>query len=584
MDPQEISRLLAAAKGRRSADLVLEGGQVANVYSGEILPADVAVSAGRIAYVGPDANRLAGEKTRILNVRGKFLVPGYVEPHAHPWVIYNPVTFAEEVVRRGTTTLIYDNLFFFQLCSTPGFDRMIEDVARLPMSIFWTARLISQTTDPAELGPFKPRRILQLLKRPEFVASAEVTRWLDIWDGKSDVLKSMAEGLRIGKAVEGHTAGASYERIGAMTAAGLSSCHEAISMEETLDRLRMGLYVMLRHSSLRPDLKSLAGILRKEGLSNTRIMMTTDGPSPVFIQREGFCEMLYRLALEAGVPVMKVIQMLTLAPATYYRQDQTFGGIGPGRFADILVLDSPEAPFPRRVIARGREIARNGKLLVRFPPFRWRRYEFAPIPKSARGITPEIFGMKGGGPKATLPVMEMMNAVISRQKDMVIPMTHGRADVGGIPGLLHAVWIDRNRTRIVNGLILGYADQIDGYASTFNTGLGVLVLGRDPKAMCQAARRVFVKGGGIVLVEEGKTIFEYSLPIGGMMCPEPFSTVAREMTRLTRMFEKRGFRFGDLLYSQLFMICDFLPDLKMTPVGLFRVKERAVLRPAERIS
>ena len=89
--------------------------------------------------------------------------------------------------------------------------------------------------------------------------------------------------------------------------------------------------------------------------------MTTDGPSPVFIQREGFCEMLYRLALKAGVPVMKVIQMLTLAPATYYRQDQTFGGIGPGRFADILVLDSPEAPFPRRVIARGREVARNGK-------------------------------------------------------------------------------------------------------------------------------------------------------------------------------------------------------------------------------
>ncbi|MDP6085601.1 MAG: adenine deaminase, partial [Nitrospinota bacterium] len=124
------------------------GGRLANVHSGEVFPADVAVSGGRIAYVGNGAEALAGKRTRILDVRGKTLVPGYVEPHAHPWVIYNPVTFAEEVVRRGTTTLVYDNLFFLQLCRPAGFDRMLEDVSRLPLSIFWTARLISQTTDP----------------------------------------------------------------------------------------------------------------------------------------------------------------------------------------------------------------------------------------------------------------------------------------------------------------------------------------------------------------------------------------------------------------------------------------------------
>jgi adenine deaminase len=498
-------------------------------------------------------------------------------------VIYNPVSFAQEVLPRGTTTLVYDNLFFHQLCPLSGFDRMVEDVALSPMSIFWTARLISQTTDPHELGRFTARRIRQLLKRPEFIATAEVTRWLDVWEGRPTVLRAMTDALEMGKPVEGHTAGASFDRINAMTAAGLTSCHEAITAEETMERLRLGLYVMLRHSSLRPDLKPLAKIMKKKDLSTARIMMTTDGPSPVHIAKEGFSEGMYRLALKEGLSAMETLRMLTLSPATYYRQDQTFGGIAPGRLADILVLDSPEKPFPRRVFARGREVARDGKLLVQFPKFKWRQYSFDPVPRSARGISPEIFGMKAGSSKAALPVMEMTNGVISRRRDLTLPTVGGRVDVEGVPGLLHTSWIDRSRTRIVNALMLGFAKKIEGFATSYNTALGVLVMGRDRKAMSQAARRVFQMGGGIVLVERGSIIFEFSLPIGGMMSPDPFSHVAREMTRLTEMFEARGFRFGDLLYPLLFMVSDFLPDLKITPIGLFDVKNRTVLRRPESI-
>ena len=108
-------------------------------------------------------------------------------------------------------------------------------------------------------------------------------------------------------------------------------------------------------------------------------------------------------------------------------------------------------------------------------------------------------------------------------------------------------------------------------------------MGRDRKAMSQAARRVFQMGGGIVLSEGGNIIYEFPLPIGGMMSEAPFPEVAREMTRLTGLFEARGFRFGDLLYSQLFMVSDFLPDLKIAPIGLFDVKDRTVLRRPERI-
>lgn len=582
MDPREASRLLEAAKGARPADLLIRRGRLANVYSGETYDANVAVSGGRIAYVGPGEN-LAGKNTRIIDARGKVLVPGYVEPHSHPWVIYNPVTFAEEVLCRGTTTLAYDNLFFFQLCAPAGFARMVEDLAASPMSIFWTVRLTSQTTDPNELGSFPARRIGSLLKNPSFIAQAEVTRWLDIWEGKPNILRGMADALRIGKPVEGHTSGASFDRLNALTAAGLSSCHEAITAEETLTRLRMGLYVMLRHSSLRPDLRSLAEIFKTKSLSTSRIMMTTDGPSPVHMLKEGFSEGLYRSGREQGIPPMELLRMLTLTPATYYRQDQTFGGIAPGRLADILILDSLEEPFPRRVFARGQEAARDGKLLARFPRFQWKRYRFDPLPRSPRGISPEIFGMKAAGPKATLPALRMINAVISRRKDLSLSVVGGRADVSDVPGLLHTAWIDRRRTRIVNALILGYADRVEGFASSFNTALGVLVMGRDRKAMSRAARRVFQMGGGIVLSEKGNFIFEFPLPIGGMMSAAPFPEVAREMTRLSRMFESRGFCHGDLLYSLLFMVSDFLPDLKITPVGLYDVKTKTVLRRPERI-
>lgn len=574
-------RLLEVARGERPADLFVRGGTVANVYSGELLPeSNVAISGGHIAYVGR-GEQSVGSGTRILDATGKIVSPGYVEAHSHPWVLYNPVSLAEGVLPLGTTTIVADNLFFYMQMGPEGFMAMADDLCDLPLLYLWVARLTSQASFRGEAEMFALDRLQSLLERDDVVGTAEVTRWPALAAGDEGLLSGISAAHTLGKFADGHTGGASEARLAEAVVSGIDADHEAITAEEVLGRLRLGLWTMLRHSSLRPDLPELLRAVTEGGASTHRLVMTTDGPAPQHIAEQGFVDGLLRVAVENGVPPMQALQMATINPATLLRLDDSLGGIAPGRRADLLLLPDLVSFLPKVVVARGEVVAESGELLAPLPALDWDRYGSRPSFGGATDLgNPGLYTLRELASPDEPPIIHLRSAAITcARRDGRSRM--GRMDPENQPRVLYAALVDRGGEWISRALVSGFARGLDGLASTYNTTTHMLVLGRLPEAMARAAGRVRELGGGIVIARGEEFIYELPLPIAGMMSELAFPEVVRGSRRLSRVVAEAGYEYHDILYTLLFLTCDFLPSLRLTPLGLLDVKARKPVVPSE---
>jgi adenine deaminase len=549
-------------------DLAIAGGTVADVYTGEWIEANVEIANGRVAYVGPRRSQAA----ETIDATGKLVVPGYIEPHAHPWCLYSPATLLEAAVPDGTTTIVYDNLFFFMAHGAPGLRRIVDAMNEAPAHVHWVARIAPQSA--YEHDAFPPEAVAEMLRWPEVVASGEITNWFAVTQGHPDLLAGIAAAKAAGRRVEGHNAGASYDRLNALSAAGISADHEAITAEEALNRLRVGMWTMLRQSSLRPDLKAMLEGLAPVVGSARRLMLTTDGATPGFYAERGVIGGALRIALEAGVAPMRALQMATIDPATFLGLDEELGGIAAGRRATMNILPGAGDPrsaadrafAPETVLVDGRVVARDGALVVPLPPIDW--------PAGPRFAAPSYFA-DGTlyGQTGSIPVMRHESAVINRRAD-----TH----IGDAlpPGHVHAALLGRDGTWITRGVIAGLFDDLPGFATTLTTSLELLVLGRDPAAMGRAAAKVAEMNGGIAF--DGG--WSAPLAIDGLIHAGTFAETVRIEQELDRHARAAGYPFHDIVYSLLFASGDFLPELRLTPRGLLEVKSRAVLEPAQRLA
>src|SRR4051812_1016707 len=265
------------------ARLAFAGGTVADVYTGTWIEANVEIEGARITYVGPREPKGA----EVVDVSGKVLAPGYIEPHTHPWCLYSPASLLEVAVPDGTTTLVYDNLFFFLAHGVDGLRTIVEAMNHAPAHVKWVARLAPQSAYPDEAERFATEVVAPLLEWPEVVASGEITNWSAVAKGEPRLVAGIAAAKRARRRVEGHNAGASYDRLAELSAAGISSDHEAITGKEALSRLRLGMWTMLRQSSLRPDLGHMLRDLAPVIDSSRRLMLTTDGAVPSFYAERG---------------------------------------------------------------------------------------------------------------------------------------------------------------------------------------------------------------------------------------------------------------------------------------------------------
>ena len=582
-DYEEHRSLIETARGDRPAELFVRGGKIANVYSGELHDGNVAIASGRIAYVGGEEGAV-GPETHVIDAGGMIVAPGYVEAHSHPWVLYNPVSLVEGVLPLGTTTIVADNLFFFMQMGAEGFAKMADDLRELPLLYLWMARLTSQATFPGEEKMFALEKIERLLQREDVIGTAEVTRWPALARGVPSLVSGIRSAKALGKIVDGHTGGASESRLQPVAAAGIDADHEAITRKEVLNRLRLGIWTMLRNSSLRPDLPELLRAVTEDGVSTQRLTMTTDGPAPEFVAEHGLVDGMLRIAVENGVPPIQALQMVTVNPATLFRIDGQVGGIGVGRRADILLLPDLVSFRPETVITQGRVVAQAGELCDPLPEIDWDSYGSRPGFAADLDLSDTLlYAYRASSGGIDEPTIHLRSAVITERRDAWIAAVDGPDCPGEHEDLLHAVLLDRGGGWVSRALVSGFAADLDGLASTYNTTTQLLALGRAPYSMALAAGRVRELGGGIVVVRGGDVIFELALPIAGMMSGLPFAGVVGRNRELTRVLALAGYEHHDILYTLLFLTCDFLPALRLTPLGLLDAKSARVLVAAERL-
>ncbi|MGH2361561.1 MAG: adenine deaminase C-terminal domain-containing protein, partial [bacterium] len=451
-----------------------------------------------------------------------------------------------------------DALPLMMLLSLDRVESVLELLAALPMKIRWLIRLHPQSF--GQEAKFAVEQLRRLWRLPFAAAVGEVTRWVDVLQGDPDLLEKIQAARADGKRVEGHAPGASYDRLVGLAAAGFTSCHEAVTAEEATNRLRAGLFTMLRHSSIRPDLPELTKAITPEHVHDSRLMLTADGPNPSFIAKNGYMDHLIDVAVQSGVPPMMALRMATLNPATYYGWE-TLGEIAPGKRADINVLKSIEAPTPEWVIANGQIVAHNGNLTSDFPTIPWGDM----LPKL------QI-------PPVRLADLHAENTAGIRFVSDVITQPVDPADVP--KDALHVALLDRAGRWVTHARLIGFAGRLGGLASTVTSAFDFVVIGQNPRDMVTALTHLGEHQGGMAVVEEGEEVFSFPLDLGGIYSSRPWSEVAELNGRFAAFMRSRGYPFSDPLFSLLFLTFDSLPWIRLTSRGVWDVRQRKVLAPA----
>jgi adenine deaminase len=568
-------RLLGVALGAAPASLLAVGGDVVNVYTGEVVRWDVAVADGRIAAVGPDLSALAGPETERLDVRGKVLVPGFFDGHTHLDVLATLPALLREAIPRGLTALVTEMAQVTSALGAPGARWFLDTLGAQPIHAYATAPVISYLT--AEASPGRPlldaATLETLLEDPRVLGLGEVY-WHRLLPEPERLLPLIDRARALGKTVEGHAAGARGPRLLACAAAGMASCHEPITAGEALERLRLGMRVMIREGSVRRDLEAVLGV-RHTGVSLRRATLASDGIWPPDLLERGYMDGIVQRAIDLGLPPVTAYQMASLNPAEHFGLDGEIGGIAPGRWADFLVLPDLRTVRPEAVVARGRLVAREGRCLAPCPevPLPAGLY---PGPRPGP-LDPSSLRLEAPGARASVRVIRIAGDILTVEAGATLPVRDGAVLADPAADVLLAAVCDR-RAGLGRGLglVQGFGLREGAVASTLSFDTADLVLvGASREALAAAGQRAVGIGGGFVVVDGRGTVrAELPLPLGGIAAAAPLRELAHGLEAVAAALRDLGSRLARPLLTLQTLTFTAIPAIRLTTRGLLAVKSR----------
>ncbi|GKV69806.1 putative adenine deaminase [Sporosarcina sp. NCCP-2716] len=564
---EEIASQIAVIDGKEAPDLLITNATYLHSVLKEWRTGTIWVKHGRILYTG-DRLPAMTEGTELIDAAGKWIVPGYIEPHVHPFQLYNPESFAQFAAQRGTTTFLADTLaLLMSIGREPAF-RLLDQLKGLPFSFYWWARFDSQTALQHESELFAPVEVAHWLKRDDVLMGGELTGWPRLLKGDANMMTAMQLAKQLGKKIEGHFPGASERTLARMRLLGADGDHEAMTADEAEARLLQGYAVTLRESSIRPDLKPLLeGILEKQLDVFDHLMMTTDGSPPLF-HEDGVMDKCIRIAIETGVAPIDAYQMASYNIARYYDIDDLHSVIAPGRFATLNFLTDIQEPNPSDVLSKGVWLKRDGAACTEFQAADW-----SAIPDLALGFDLTADDLEVTGSRG----IAMLNDVITKPYELTIDPSADRLESGHDECFL--ALIGRNGKWRVTTVLKGFARDLQGLASSYSNTGDLILIGQDKQEMLRAFRRVKEIGGGIVLAENGSIVQELPLAIGGSLSDQPVDVLREQERALKDALEKRGYDKGDAVYSLLFLQSTHLPYIRITQTGVLDVMRNELLTP-----
>ncbi len=575
---KESKELMDVALGREYADLAIINANLLNVYTGELLDqCSIHIKKNWIAYVGKDTKERIGKKTKVINAEGKTVVPGFIDGHTHLAWMYSVSEFLKYAMKGGTTTIVTETLEPFPVSGYEGVIDFLDSLKDQPIKILATAPpmvSISQTTRGISIETLK-----KLLARDDIIGLGE-SYWQATIQEPDQMLPVYEETLLSGKSLEGHSAGARDKKLMAYLSTGISSCHEPITAGEVLERIRLGLYVMIREGSIRRDLEEISKI-KNSGVNLRRLILVTDGVEPVDLIEKGYMEFIVQRAIDCGFDPVSAIQMATLNVAEHFSLDHLIGGIAPGRYADLLIIPDPETIEAQYVISNGQIIAQEGNLL-QFPRehiFSENSLKSVHLPRELEPVD-FIINVKESSSKVEVRVIDQITDLVTKELKMTLPVIDKKIRPDINQDILKVAAVDRTRNpgKMFVGLIRGFCMKSGAIAcsAAWDTS-NIIVVGVDNRDMAYAVNRIYALQGGVVVCDKQKILAELSLPIFGVTSDIPMDALAQKLINIKKTASDLGVPFPNPLLTLITLTGAAIPYLRICEEGLVNLKDGKTL-------
>ncbi|WP_449622530.1 adenine deaminase C-terminal domain-containing protein [Robertmurraya sp. Marseille-Q9965] len=566
---KHIREQVSVLDGKQAPTILLKNARYLNQVFRKWMTANIWVHEDRIVYVG---EKLPENTTdcEIVDCSGQILVPGYIEPHAHPFHLYNPHSLARYASQFGTTTLINDNMaLILQLDKKKAFS-LLRELRSIPTTMYWWCRFDAQTEILDEVDTFSHADVKAWLEHDAVLQGGELTGWPKLLDGDDMMLHWIQEAKRMRKKIEGHFPGASEKTLAKMMLFGTDCDHEAISGQEVYNRLLQGYMVSLRHSSIRPDLPILLDEIHELGIDQyDHFMFNTDGASASFYE-QGIIDNLIRIAIEKGVPVIDAYNMATINVARYYNLEYLHGTIATGRVANINFLTDEKNPTPVSVLAKGRWVKKDGVSLDAFEKMDWDAHGLEPLKIDWEITSDDLqFSMPFG--------IQMESLVITKPYSISIDVNYEELSTDHDECFF--MLMDKEGKWRINTVVKGFANNLPGLASSYTNTGDIILIGKNKSEMVRAFNRMKELGGGIVISENEEIVLDIPLPLKGVMSNKPVEDLIEDEKKLSSYLVERGYRFNDPIYSLLFFTSTHLPYIRVTQQGMYDVMNKMVLFP-----
>ncbi|MER8456489.1 adenine deaminase [Mesorhizobium sp. M0092] len=587
----DLREFIRAGRAEYKATLIVSGGTLVNVASGEIYPADVAVYKDRIVAVG-HVSEYRGPETEMIDATGHFLCPGLIDGHLHVECSKMSVTsFAKAVVPLGTTSIVSGLDQILVVSGLEGAREFLDEAKGTPLKIFWGAPCKTPYTLPrSNVGYyFGPDDHRATHSWPECVGIWETVReFVDTMDEHVLQAVEIAEKSRL--PILGCSPMCRGNRLNSYLQAGVRSDHESYTADEMLEKLRKGMHVVIRESSISHFLQENLRIVTEMGIGATnRISFCTDDVVASDILGRGHLDNMIRMAVAMGVPPLTAIQMATINGAEALRIGQKVGSISPGLAADILLVKDIGDFRVATVIAKGRLAARDGRLMDDLaPPARSAlvtdTFKLAPVSREDLLVRAPNAGDKA--PVLTIAVTPEQ-IFVRRQRDVVLPVRDGYVEADPSQDVQYLTVVERyGRT----------SNRPVAFASGFGLRSGALAtsaapddnnivcLGTNPDDMALAINHIVENNGGQVVTDGGRIVSFLPLPIGGIVSDLDPSDMAKKELELDDAARALGCTLPWPFMYMFVLQITAIPDFAITDLGLIDCVNLKVVNPLKQAS
>jgi len=492
----ELAQIIKIARGDEPTDLLLKNGKVINVFTGEITNTDIAILHSRIVGLGNYKARVT------VDLEGRYVAPGLIDSHVHiESAMVPPPEFARAVVPRGTTTVVTDPHEIANVLGLEGIRYMLEMAKHNPLSVYVNAPSCVPSTHMETTGASLEWYDLEPLQREEYVIGlAEVMNFPGVVYGDESVLNKIRSFRGLVK--DGHCPGLSGKGLMAYVNASIGSDHECTTVEEALEKLRLGMYIFIREATNAHNLKNLLPMITPENAR--RICFCTDDRQPADLLEVGSIDYMVRTAIAQGVPPITAFRMATLNPSEYFHLHDR-GAIAPGRRADLMIFSDLQNPVAEMVYRGGKLAAKNLQMLP------WQREVRHSVLRSSMNVdwSKVDLNTKVEGKQARI-IGAIPNQLITHHLIEDVPQQDGVVVADPERDILKMAVIERHLAtgRNSTGLVRGMGLKRGAIASTVaHDHHNIVVIGTDDQSMLTAAHAVAETRGGMAAANGDTVLF-----------------------------------------------------------------------------